>query len=868
MRLTAIRMSNTRSIGPKGLALDDIPKGLSVLAAPNEFGKSTIYDALRIFLLESFKNNNAQTQSLKPWNNQGSPRIEIDVETHEGHFRVTKQFFSGKMALLLNLTTGSVIAKDREVDDWLYNLTGAEKKNYGPIGLLWVAQGASMFQPEGGQAALSGLLEKEVGTLIGGDRARNYLQRATDAYEKERTKSGGAKANGRLIAAQSAVTSNQTLLADLEAKRDEATETMNKLAEARRQLAMCIDEAKLAGLDRDIQEAGKQLEQAERGALEIDSKTSKLRLLEQHEGEASRIHSAFVASIESARARIKEVDDVKRSIANNEKEIAELQAPILAATSSVNKAETAYRSAQALSKLSEAHATAKLALERAAATKMLCDQVSHIDKQIRELSSLFASNPAKTEIKNKLEALFVEQSQARARLDGARPTLSPSLTELGNENVRLNGQPIDNADIRLAGNSELHLAQFGTINIVATDANKLIEAEQRASGAFDEGLASVGCASIFEVRALAETRQSLETELKGIVGERDRLSKKSLAELEHTYQLQLELVPKDFDPSASPPPASENVRLLEQNRDEARATLEILEDKVSALSSRKASLLVGLDIQKEILDEALNTLGDIETWPTRLEELLERKRNAREVVTAAKNDIKLFSETIPDLVATRASLKRLQTSQTELAKRSEALRGDIREYNIILLVSESDGLDEQLQDALSKTDVLTARLDALEFDLDALKLLKDTLSEAQSELQTAYFGPVIAEMQPFLQQVIGPGEIALSEGYQAHTIRRGLISEDVNALSGGTKEQIAVITRLAFARLMAKKGQVMPIVLDDALVNCDDNRLEKMFDVLTRAAVDLQCIVFTCHESSAMRMGAPFLTRRDWVQSG
>ena len=38
----------------------------------------------------------------------------------------------------------------------------------------------------------------------------------------------------------------------------------------------------------------------------------------------------------------------------------------------------------------------------------------------------------------------------------------------------------------------------------------------------------------------------------------------------------------------------------------------------------------------------------------------------------------------------------------------------------------------------------------------------------------------------------------------------------------------------------------MPIILDDALVYCDDDRIQRMFDALTRAGNRQQIIVLTC----------------------
>ena len=63
----------------------------------------------------------------------------------------------------------------------------------------------------------------------------------------------------------------------------------------------------------------------------------------------------------------------------------------------------------------------------------------------------------------------------------------------------------------------------------------------------------------------------------------------------------------------------------------------------------------------------------------------------------------------------------------------------------------------------------------------------------------------------------------------------GLETRDLmigNALSGGTREQIAILTRLAFAKLLAKTGNAPPVILDDVLIFSDDDQIEKMFTAL------------------------------------
>jgi uncharacterized protein YhaN len=82
----------------------------------------------------------------------------------------------------------------------------------------------------------------------------------------------------------------------------------------------------------------------------------------------------------------------------------------------------------------------------------------------------------------------------------------------------------------------------------------------------------------------------------------------------------------------------------------------------------------------------------------------------------------------------------------------------------------------------------------------------------------------------------------------------------VDRLSGGTREQLAILTRLGFARLMAKGGRPVPVLLDDALVFADDARIARMFTALNLAARDVQVIALTCRQAAFEGLGGHVLT--------
>ena|GEM_PF-5669255 len=72
---------------------------------------------------------------------------------------------------------------------------------------------------------------------------------------------------------------------------------------------------------------------------------------------------------------------------------------------------------------------------------------------------------------------------------------------------------------------------------------------------------------------------------------------------------------------------------------------------------------------------------------------------------------------------------------------------------------------------------------------------------------------------------------------------------NLSQLSRGAKEQIYLAMRLALIRDYAQRGLILPIVLDDPMVNFDQGRLREYMHILTQEARARQMIYLTCHDA-------------------
>ena len=108
-------------------------------------------------------------------------------------------------------------------------------------------------------------------------------------------------------------------------------------------------------------------------------------------------------------------------------------------------------------------------------------------------------------------------------------------------------------------------------------------------------------------------------------------------------------------------------------------------------------------------------------------------------------------------------------------------------------------------------------------------------------------------VDPFRNEVERLGRIVFGDSFeveidsQLRIVSRTVAGRTVpyESLSGGAKEQLGIVARLAGAALVAKEDGV-PVVIDDALGFTDADRLTKMGAVFDVVAGDGQVIVLTC----------------------
>ncbi|HEX3464514.1 MAG TPA: hypothetical protein VHS78_10745, partial [Candidatus Elarobacter sp.] len=218
-----------------------------------------------------------------------------------------------------------------------------------------------------------------------------------------------------------------------------------------------------------------------------------------------------------------------------------------------------------------------------------------------------------------------------------------------------------------------------------------------------------------------------------------------------------------------------------------------------------------------------------------------------EFALQAEYDALLASGAEPAAADDPQLLRALEVRRAELDARGRdaerlvaTLEGELRagEENVPDIAS----LDEAL--AATRTDI--ARLEAFDH---AVKLARTTIETHKDEAHRAFARRLEEYSAGVLGEITGGryGEIRLDASTLAIRVRvpeTGAI-EELDKLSAGTRDQIALVVRFATARMFAEGLETPPLLLDDPFAFWDATRIARCLPALIRGGKDGQCIVFT-----------------------
>ncbi|MGQ4273747.1 AAA family ATPase [Terrihabitans sp. B22-R8] len=871
MKISALRLFNVKRFAGRGVAIEGIGDGVNVLCAANEFGKSTSFEALHALFFQPHSGMSGDVKNLRPYSG-GHPLVEADISTVEGAFRITKQYYGGRFARIADLATGRIVAQADEAENFIADLI--KGGTAGPAGLLWVRQGItgiekrSRTEEESDNRVRASLLESvqgEVEAVTGGRRMAEILAAAQEARSALVTATGRPKTGGRYA---QAIEARDTLAAEEQRlARDVAIlrEALDKRTAAA---------ARLSELDRpeERQQRRQAIETAQSAfdAAKTQSETLKtaeaeLKLVRERRDAAHRDLTAF----RSAMRKAGELQERQLTAEQGRADaIARRQNTFDAidrARADVETAEAGEQDMHNLLARVETALRAREAAERLTELKERLSQAEAIRRALEEGEAGFALLKIPASAIDELQAVELDIAKLRAIGEAARPSVMVAYET--DAAVTIDGVPlIDGQERGYDGQAQLSIPGIGRITLRSNrpphDNDRLVKAEEKRRTL----LASLGIDTLSAARERQVRAQAMEAELRELRARLSFLAPEGLPKLREDIAARDAAATDALELKEDPQQVRMALAEAAEIRTNARARLretEGLRGNVEQIFVTAETALASLQGERAQVEAIL---GPPEGRVEREQALSARWEELEGELTALGERVEALRARVADLETAEAVLKRARSIEEAVEKEANILRQQIAELNGRIRTSADEAVEEKWRETSDALSAARARADAFENEVKVLQRLVSALEAARSEARDLYLRPVMAELKPLLGLLFDDVSIAFDDKtLLPQTIRRNGQDEDVERLSGGMREQLSVLTRLAFARLLARNGRPAPVILDDALVYSDDDRIEKMFDALHRQSRDQQIIVFSCRQRAFQKLGGNILQMKEWA---
>ena len=886
MKIRALRLKSFCKFAG-AFEISGIVDGLNVLAGDNETGKSTVFRALEAVFQTSYRATGKPLDDMRPYGG-GDPYVEVDFDAADGSWRMAKQFGRGKAAVLSDLKSGREVARAAEAEEQFAKLVRLTGEGVGRLGLVWVSQQRALRAPDpdidpatgkakarGETNALVEAVGREVETAAGGEASSAIIARVTEALGQLITaKTEVPVKNGPLDLALKTRAGAQAKLQTAQRFAAAAEQRLTRIGELTDDLKVRNAPEKREELESKFAtlQARMAQEAHARAARDIAQEALKALRLEtdaarkQHNDLQKLMSEAACLDKDGQEAKLKrqELDarivDLSRSVEKRNAELGRLDAAIEAMRSELSTHDQLASRKSAEARIKELRATNETA--------------GRLEIDIHNLIDALASDPATPEHVRQLDVLCNEIALIDAELNAAAAHVEFALSDDGAGKVTVDGAAVPpKGRLAVAGRLDIAIEGIGVIHVQAADATRLREKAQRR----DEVRATLAALLLAmcstdanAARAKAAVREHLADELKEKRARLSGLVPQGRATLENEIDLLLAHIGPDHGASAVHKPRAEIVSLLEaaltqrkgieQQRAEADNNLNACERSLAALAGSEAARVarateISVAMPPEL--ERAVELARIAGHANQKTSAVESAQSRFAALDAAILSIEQFSGLSIDLDAAERAQKQQATDVQRL------------NLDLVRLKGEQAGTDEDgkagdvagAEGELARAESEVARLEA---EVAALRLLSRTLNAAEEKTRAQYFEPVTRRLAPYLSRVIPEAQPSFKDGFSLEGLIRAGQREEFLSLSDGTREQLSVLVRMAFARLIADGGEAAPLVLDDPLVYSDDARLNSLCRVLEDASASHQIILLTCRATAFKDLAGHRLAITSW----
>lgn len=839
--------------------IDGLADGLNIIIEDNEVGKSTLLEALRAAFFVRHNTKNQLAQSYAPHGEAVGPKIEVSFEAGGAPWSVSKRFLRSATIEVVG-PQGRATGEDAEVR--LNTLLGAVKDSsrggdvasYGALGLLWVAQTEALAVSAPGQIvrdSVTSTLEAEVGSIMGGSAYKKVRARVEDQYGAYWTPTGQKRgrqteARERLESADIAARQASERLAALEQTFGDLESARAKLKVVEREIADDTDaetrQALVASLE--IARAAVQILATRRAEHEAaNAKVTGLEELQRQHQAAITARNKAQQALDVARERRK---DVAERLEQGRQRVAQARSTLEAARQERQAAKAALDAGEQLV-AAQRRASASTAA-RARYTELLQLEAEH-----RNAKAL-AGTAIPTKAIEHLEVLERAVAEARAVVNAGATRVAFSGPDGA---IMADGEPLTVGERTLTRATTF---SFGEAHLTVTPPSTAGSAEEALSAAkrkLAAALEELGVNNIADARSRNETARDAAAEIRTLEARFKAATAADPAIDLAAGPDALKLYVASLDGADAPvsgvdpdlPSLTETVERAEDAFAKADGVQQSALDALRRIEEEDAPLAAAEAGASSDLGNALRQIEAIERrseYPTLEADLAPARHRAAE--SAVKLEEAERNATAHDPAAITKKIEVIDArSRTAVEARNRLLTQIARLENTIEIEGGA-GLADRTAVAQEEAEAARAAYDRATVEADTLKLLRETLDEAHTETSAQFVGPVAKRAKRHIERLLPDCELHFAEDLGLVSVSRGGVTEDCEHLSRGTQEQLAVLTRIAFADMLLEQGRPVSLILDDPLVYSDDGRLDLMIDILAEAATRMQVILLTCRD--------------------
>ena len=855
MKLHRLILSNYRGIAHRDIEFPD--HGVVVVCGANEIGKTSMIEALDLLLESKDRSTKKDVKQVKPTHADVGSEVTAEISTGPYRFVYRKRFHKKCETELTILAPRREQLTGDEAHDRVLAMLG-ETVDTG----LWHAQ--RVLQTSSTAAVdLSecDALSRALDLAAGDDAALSgteplLIERIDTEYGRYFTATG--RPTGEWA----------TAIVQLRAADEEVARCAAAVAEVDERVRRHAELAqRQAGLVDRRQGIGQRLAAAQAAAGALAELAGELR---QAELVATAAQGTCAASSAAQAERVRLRDDVTaRTVAVTEVRT-QLAAAIEAEHTAREVVEMAWaaaaESATTLNAAQEAVDETRRVVDALAENEQAqrltarLDRIEAAEQQLAELNRELAAITLTGDVMADIEsaAALVERIEAQLALTAATveftaaadleltvgdqtitlsagqrwapASSSPTTVELpGVVSVRIDpGVTTSGAQVKLEAAQRVLAEALGQGGAADLDAARIIDRRRRElTGSRDQLAATLAglCEDegVGEMRArLASLREAISPALlaAGVDGGAARAAFVGAIETRETARAEADLHQRAV--------AGANVQLTEKS-----TAATVLRSKLTDASAEFDAATGRLTAQRALMDDeqvAERAAADVEAQ--------------RQAVAAVAELAQRYAAADP--AAVEAELASAKVANTELDREQAGVGQALNDITVELGVMGTEGRKGSLDAAQIAREHAFAEHSRVSRRARAAELLRSVMSRHRDTTRARYVAPFRTEIERLGRPVFGPTfEVEIDSDLRI--CNRTLDGRTVpyDSLSGGAKEQLGILARLAGAALVATEDAV-PVVIDDALGFTDPERLTKMGAVFDTVGDHGQVIVLTC----------------------